>query len=60
MEKLRGPLSSQCHGAPSRSQRMGPCGPDRGLVGKGHMLMMKTNSDETARIIMAWLGQAWG
>jgi hypothetical protein len=30
---------------------------DRGIAGNGHMLMMETNSDETAGIIMAWLEQ---
>ena len=30
---------------------------DRGIVGNGHMLMMETNSDETADIIMAWILQ---
>jgi hypothetical protein len=30
---------------------------DRGIVGNGHMLMMETNSDETAGIIMTWLEQ---
>ena len=57
MGKLRGPLSSQCHEVNARvtlaQPRMERCGPDRGLVGKSHMLMMETNSDETAGIIMA-------
>jgi pimeloyl-ACP methyl ester carboxylesterase len=30
---------------------------DRGIAGNGHMLMMETNSDETAGIIMTWLEQ---
>jgi hypothetical protein len=39
---------------------MGRCRPDRGLVGKGHMLMMETNTNKTASMIMAWLEQASG
>ena len=34
--------------------------PTRGLVGKGHMLMMETNTNKTASMIMAWLEQASG
>lgn len=29
--------------------------PDRGIVGNGHMLMLESNSDEIADIILAWL-----
>ena len=31
---------------------------DRGIVGNGHMLMMETNSDEIAAIILDWLDAA--
>jgi hypothetical protein len=37
---------------------MARCGPDRCFVGNGNMLMMETNSDETAGIVMAWLEQS--
>lgn len=31
---------------------------DRGIVGNGHMLMLETNSDEIAGIILDWLEAA--
>jgi hypothetical protein len=57
VEKVTGRLSSQC-------QEGNACGTlpqrgDRGRVGKRpNMLMMETNGDVTAGIVMAWLEQA--